>query len=495
MTLILALDQGTTSSRAALFDAGGKVIAMAQRELPQVYPQPGWVEQDAETVWQTQYGAAQSAIAQAKAGGRDIAAIAITNQRETTVVWDRKTGKPIANAIVWQDRRTAAVCDALRAKGLEPEFKSRTGLLLDPYFSGTKIQWLLDHVPGARERAHRGELVFGTVDTWLIWKLTAGGVHVTDATNASRTLLFDIHRRQWDEALIDHLTVPRSMLPRVVACDQIVGESNAQCFGHSIPIAGIAGDQQAALFGQRCVRAGMAKNTYGTGCFLLMCTGESAPSETSRLLGTIASVRDGKTQYAIEGAVFNAGATVQWLRDGLGVIADAAEIEPLAASVADSADTFLVPAFTGLGAPYWDPQARGIICGLTRGVTRAHLARAALEAIAHQTADVVTAMRADSGVEVSTLRVDGGAARNNLLLQIQADLLGIPVVRSGNVEATAFGAAMLAGLAVGVWHSGEELDVLWRADRTFEPQAPGNKRLSQRARWADAVERAKAWAR
>lgn len=495
MPFILALDQGTTSSRALMYGPHGEMLAMAQRELPQIYPRPGWVEQDPEIIWATQLESAREVIHRARVPLTEVRAIAITNQRETTIVWNRKTGVAIGNAIVWQDRRTAAQCARLRDLGLETEFKQATGLVLDPYFSGTKVKWLLDHVDGAHDLAERGELAFGTVDSWLIWKLTSGRVHVTDMTNASRTLLLDLARGVWSESLAQRLGVPMSVLPRVVASDAVVGECDRTVFGHPIPIAGVAGDQQAALMGQRCVAPGMVKNTYGTGCFLLMCTGTAMPPAATRLLGTAAVRRGAETDYAIEGAVFNAGSTVQWLRDGLGMISRTDEIEALANSVTDSGDVFLVPAFTGLGAPYWDPHARGMLCGVTRGTTRAHIARAALDAIAHQTADVVEAMRQDTGIDIETLRVDGGAARNNALLQIQADLLRVPVVRSRNVEATALGAAMLGGTAVGVWSNDAELDTLWQPEREFAPVQSETAARAARLRWAEAIERAKGWSR
>jgi glycerol kinase len=494
MKAILALDQGTTSSRALVFDAAGHVLGLGQRELPQIYPQPGWVEQDPETIWATQLATAREALAKAGLAARDIGAIGITNQRETTVVWDRATGRPIANAIVWQDRRTAARCEQLQAEGLEALFQSRTGLVLDAYFSGTKLAWILDHVSGARARAERGELAFGTVDAWLIWKLTGGRVHATDASNASRTLLYDIRARRWSDDLLTAIGVPRAVLPVVCASSGVVAESDADVFGAPIPIAGIAGDQQAALFGQRCVVPGRVKNTYGTGCFMLMHTGTVVPESRHHLLATVAWEMDGRTEYALEGSVFIAGAAVQWLRDGLGLIGNTGEVEALASSVPDTDGVYFVPAFTGLGAPHWDPHARGTVCGITRGTTRAHLARAALEAIAFQTADILDCMRADAGIALADLRVDGGATRNNLLMQFQADLLGAPVVRASNPEATAMGAAMLAGLAVGTWPDAPTVDALWRKERTFEPAMPRERIDELTARWHAAVERAKGWA-
>ena len=493
MQAILALDQGTTSSRALVFDATGHVLGVAQRELPQIYPQPGWVEHDPETIWATQIATAREALAQTGIGAADVAAIGITNQRETTVVWERASGRPIANAIVWQDRRTAGHCERLRSDGLAGLFQSRTGLVLDAYFSGTKVAWILDHVPGARARAERGELAFGTVDAWLIWKLTGGRVHATDASNASRTLLYDIRERRWDAELATALGVPMTMLPVVVASSGVVAQTDAQILGAPVPVAGIAGDQQAALFGQRCVTPGKVKNTYGTGCFMLMHTGERVPESQHHLLATVAWQIGERTDYALEGSVFIAGAAVQWLRDGLGLIASAAEIEALAASVPDTDGVYFVPAFTGLGAPHWDPLARGTICGITRGTTRAHLARAALEAIAFQTADILQCMQADAGVGLAELRVDGGATRNDLMMQFQADLLGVPVVRAANAESTALGAALLAGLAVGIWKDTDQVNGLWQADRTFTGAMPRDRVASMTSRWHAAVERAKGW--
>jgi glycerol kinase len=488
---ILALDQGTTSSRAILFDAAGSVVAVAQREFRQIFPQPGWVEHDAEEIWSTQIAVTAEVIA--KVPNATIAAIGITNQRETTVLWDRATGEPIANAIVWQDRRTAAFCDELRAAGHESLFRERTGLLLDPYFSGTKIRWLLDHVDGAREKANDGGLAFGTIDAWLVWKLTRGAAHVTDATNASRTLLFDIRRGNWDDDLLQILGVPRSVLPIVCPSSEIVGETAAGLpIPAGIPIAGIAGDQQAALFGQRCSAPGMAKNTYGTGCFIVMNTGEQPVASERGLLSTIAWSLSGRpTQFAMEGSVFVAGAVVQWLRDVLGIIRSAADVEALASSVPDSGGVVFVPAFTGLGAPHWDPYARGAILGLTRGTTAAHIARAALESIALQTADVLEAMRADSGLALRELRVDGAASTNDLLMQMQADAAGVRVVRSNVSETTALGAAYFAGLALGFWKSEATLDSLWNATRIFEPRSDA---APLHERWHRAIERAKGWA-
>jgi glycerol kinase len=481
MRAILALDQGTTSSRAILFDARGQVLAVAQREFRQIYPEPGWVEHDAAEIWATQIGVAAECIA--KVPGVEVAGIGITNQRETTVVWDRATGKPVANAIVWQDRRTASYCDELRAAGHEELFRARTGLLLDAYFSGTKLRWLL--------RGHEASnLAFGTVDSWLIWNLTRGRTHVTDVTNASRTLMFDIHRGVWDDELLAILEVPRQMLPEVRGSSEIVARTaDGLPIPAGIPIAGIAGDQQAALFGQQCTRAGMIKNTYGTGSFIVMNSGGTAVRSTHGLLSTIAWKIDGETQYALEGSIFVTGAAVQWLRDQLGIIKSAADVEPLAASVEDTNGVVFVPAFTGLGTPHWDGYARGTIVGLTRGASAAHIARATLESIALQTVDVLEAMRGDSGIALTELRVDGAATANDLLMQMQADLAGIPVLRARAHESTALGAAYLAGRAVGFFE-----DVEWSADRTFEPRLSADERASKLATWRRAVERAKGWA-
>ena len=493
-SFILAFDQGTTSSRAIVFDGEGQIRGQAQREFRQIFPQPGWVEHDPRDIWSTQFGTAQEAIAAAGLRAGDIAAIGLTNQRETTLIWDRRTGKPIHNAIVWQDRRTAGLCDALRAEGHDDLIRQKTGLLLDAYFSGTKIRWLLDHVPQARARAERGELAFGTVDTWLVWNLTGGAVHVTDASNASRTLLYDIHAGQWDDDLLRTLDVPRSLLPEVRSSSEVYGETAAGLFGARLPIAGIAGDQQAATFGQACIERGMAKNTYGTGCFMLMNTaGEAVPSH-SRLLTTVAWQLAGQRTYALEGSVFVAGAVVQWLRDGLGIIRSSDEIEALAQSVPDSGDVYLVPAFVGLGAPHWDAYARGTMHGLTRGSTKAHIARAALESIAFQSAELLSAMQADSGVLLQQLRVDGGGSRNNLMMQFQADILGVPVVRPKITETTALGAAYLAGLATGFWRDAETLRAQWQVDRIFEPAMTADDREHRLAKWRKAVERSRGWA-
>ncbi len=487
---VLALDQGTSSSRAILFDHDGNPVASAQQQFRQIYPQPGWVEHDPEEIWQSQLQTAREALRRARADPQEVAAIGITNQRETTVVWDRE-GRPIANAIVWQDRRTAPICQELRERGLEPTFRDRTGLLLDPYFSGTKVAWLLDNLSGARAKAQAGHLMFGTIDAWLLYRLT--GVHATDYSNASRTLLYNIFERRWDDDLLASLDIPASLLPKVCPSSGVFGETRA--LGGRIPVAGVAGDQQAALFGQAAFSPGMAKNTYGTGAFLLMNIGNRRAHSRS-LLTTIAwgLASDGHAvTYALEGSVFIAGAVIQWLRDELGIISDAAESGPLAASVPDSNGVYLVPAFVGLGAPHWDPHARGAVLGLTRGANRAHLVRAALEAIAFQTRDVIEAIEADSGVALSELRVDGGAAANDTLLQIQADILGREVVRPAVLETTALGAAYLAGLATGFWRDLSEVSRNWREDRRFYPQMPEGQREALYAGWRRAVERAKGW--
>ena len=484
---VLALDQGTTSSRAILFDHDGNIHAMAQREFGQHFPQPGWVEHDAGEIWQCQIGVAVEALQKANISARQVAAIGITNQRETTVLWDRITGAPLYHAIVWQDRRTAPLCEQLRAAGHEDMFTARTGLMLDPYFSGTKLRWLLDNVPGARERAERGELAFGTIDTWLVWNLSGGRLHITDTSNASRTLLCNIHSGDWDDDLLALLDIPRSVLPQIRDSSAVYGEAEAHWLGAAIPIAGIAGDQQAATFGQACLAPGMAKNTYGTGCFMLMNTGQQAIPSAHRLLTAVLWQFGGRATYALEGSVFMGGAIVQWLRDGLGIITSSNEVEPLAASVPDTGGVTLVPAFAGLGAPWWSPGARAALSGLTRGTTRAHIARAALEAIALQSADLLTAMGRDSTVPLAELRVDGGAARNNLLMQLQADLLGVPVVRPRVTETTALGAAYLAGLAVGYWQTPEEVMANWQLDRRFEPSISDSLRRERLDLWQQAV--------
>jgi glycerol kinase len=492
MKHILALDQGTTSSRAIVFDHAGSVVSMAQQEFRQIFPKPGWVEHDAREIWASQSTVALQAIERARLNATDIAAIGITNQRETTVVWDRDTGQPIANAIVWQDRRTAGACDRLRARGLAPMIRRKTGLVIDAYFSGTKLQWLLEHVPGARARARAGRLAFGTIDAWLLWNLTGGRQHVTDASNASRTMLFNIHTGDWDDQLLEVFGVPRAILPEVRSSSEIYGESNL--FGAPIPVAGIAGDQQAALFGQACTKPGMVKSTYGTGCFMLMQTGSKPITSRNNLLTTVAWRIGSKTEYALEGSIFIAGAVVQWLRDELGIIGSSAEVESLAARVPDNGGVYVVPAFAGLGAPHWDQYARGAIVGLTRGSSRAHIARAALEGIAYQVTDVLHAMQRDAKIRLRELRVDGGACANNLLMQFQADLLGVPVVRPVVSETTALGAAYLAGLAVGFWKSTAEIAEQWQTDRRFTPtmRAPARKALL--AGWNKALGRAKNWA-
>jgi glycerol kinase len=493
---ILALDQGTTSSRAILFDRAGQPAATAQQEFKQIYPKPGWVEHRPEDIWSSQLNAAREVLARAYVEPDQIAAIGITNQRETTIVWDRETSEPIYNAIVWQCRRTADHCDRLTRDGLAEMFQRRTGLVLDAYFSGTKLAWLLEHVEGARELARRGRLAFGTVDSWLIWKLTGGRVHATDPSNASRTLLFNIERGEWDDEMLGALGAPREMLPHIAPSSALIGETDAELFGRAIPIAGVAGDQQAALFGQVCTSPGMSKNTYGTGCFMLLNTGSEPVPSRSNLLTTVAwKLGDEPIEYALEGSVFIAGAAIQWLRDGLKIIDTAAETEAMASRVEDNGGVYLVPAFVGLGAPHWDPYARGTIVGLTRGSGREHIARAALESIAYQTRDVLSRMHDDSGVELSELRVDGGAVGNNFLMQFQADILGIPVVRPINTETTAAGAAYLAGLAVGFWSGVDELTQLWQRERTFEPRMSAAERDQLLEGWTRAVERASGWAR
>ena len=490
---ILALDQGTTSSRAILFDRDGGIQGIAQREFPQHFPQPGWVEHDPMEIWTSQAGVAVEVLASAGVRAGDVAAIGITNQRETTVVWDRRTGIPINNAIVWQDRRTADACNRLRAEGAAPFVGERTGLVIDAYFSGTKLAWILDNVDGARRRAEAGELAFGTIDSWLLWKLTDGRLHITDTSNAARTLLFNIHTLQWDDELLRLLRVPRSVLPEVRSSSEVYGEVTTTLGLESVVLGGMAGDQQAALFGQMCTSPGMTKNTYGTGCFMLQNTGTTAAESHHQLVTTVAWSRNGTTEYALEGSVFIAGAVVQWLRDGLGVIRSSSDVEALALSVSDNGGVYLVPAFAGLGAPHWDPHARGAIVGLTRGSTAGHIARAALQSIAFQAADLLDAMQADAGMPLAELRVDGGAARNDLLMQFQADLIGVPVVRPQITETTALGAAYLAGLAVGYWKNGEELATQWRAERRFEPAMPAAQARELRGRWTDALDRAMGW--
>lgn len=544
MKYILALDQGTTSSRAILFDATGKPVQTAQQEFAQIFPQPGWVEHDATTIWSTQQGVIEQVLARLPSAENpaEVAAIAITNQRETTVLWDRLTGKPLAHAIVWQDRRTADYCDALRQQGHQAMIQTKTGLILDAYFSATKLRWLLDNIPGARDRAERGELAFGTIDSWLVWNLTGGRVHATDPSNASRTMLFNLHSLDWDEQLLTLFNIPRSLMPIIVPSSGVLGETDPALFGRAIPIASMIGDQQGATFGQTCLSPGMAKNTYGTGCFMLMNTGHEPVPSMNRLLTTIGwqfpdastpavssetaanagccagtggcntggctaqgcgtagccatgvpTVARTDITYCLEASVFMGGATIQWLRDGLGIISSASEVEALAASVPDVDDTYLVPAFTGMGAPIWDGHARGTLIGMTRGTTKAHIARAALEAIALQVADVLAAMEKDSKIKLTELRVDGGAAKNNLLMQMQADFLGIPVVRPRVTETTALGAAYLAGLAVGFWKNTEEITSHWAIDRRFEPAMSEQDRQAKLARWHQAIERARGW--
>jgi glycerol kinase len=489
---ILALDQGTTSSRAILFDRSGRPRGIAQQEFPQHFPQPGWVEHDAADIWQSQLACARQVLREAGVGAGQIAAIGIANQRETTVLWDRASGQALAPAIVWQDRRTADACELLRAQGRAELIQQATGLELDAYFSATKLAWLLDHVPGARERALRGELAFGTIDSWLVFKLT--GRHVTDVSNASRTMLFNINEMRWDHGLLDLFDIPFALLPEVVSSSELVGHADARWFGQPVPVAGIAGDQQAATFGQACHRQGMVKNTYGTGCFMLMHAGARPVASRNRLLATVGWRIDGRTDYLLEGSVFMGGATVQWLRDGLGIIEKSSDVEALALSVPDNGGVYLVPAFAGLGAPHWDPYARGTIVGMTRGSGRGHIARAAVEAIAYQSAELLGAMQKDAECPVAEVRADGGAARNDLLMQFQADLLGVPVVRPAVTETTALGAACLAGLAVAFWESREEVAGQWRAERQFDPAMSADRRESLLATWASAVRRAQGWA-
>ncbi|MBI2517534.1 MAG: glycerol kinase GlpK [Opitutae bacterium] len=494
MPHVLALDQGTTSSRALVFDRRGRARGAAQHEFAQHFPRPGWVEHDPRDLWETTRRSALGALAQARVPGRDLAAIGITNQRETTLLWDRRTGRPLHRAIVWQDRRTADACAQLKRRGLELLFRRKTGLLLDPYFSGTKLAWLLDHVPGARRRAERGELAFGTVDTWLLWQLTDGRIHATDVSNASRTLLLNLRTGDWDAELLKLLRIPREVLPEVRDSSGHFGEVTSVPALRGVPITGIAGDQQAALFGQACFRPGMAKNTYGTGCFLLLHTGVKPVVSKNNLLTTIAWRIGGKTEYALEGSVFIGGAVVQWLRDGLGLIARSVDVEKLASRVPDNGGVYLVPAFTGLGAPHWDADARGLITGLTRGSNAGHLARAALESIAYQSADLLEAMHADAGLRLRELRVDGGASTNDALMQFQSDLLRVPVVRPHTTETTALGAAYLAGLAAGVWKTRDEIALLWSADRTFKPKASSAAMHHMQTEWQRAVARARSGA-
>jgi glycerol kinase len=491
---VLALDQGTTSSRAILFDRQGQPVASAGHPIRQIYPQSGWVEHDPRDIWQSQLASAREALAAAGARASQVAAIGITNQRETTILWNRQTGEPLTNAIVWQCRRTAPLCQELKARGLEPSFRQKTGLVIDPYFSGTKVAWMLDNIPGARASAERGDLLFGTVDSWLLYKLTGGRVHATDYTNASRTLMFNISSLAWDEDILAELAVPSSLLPAVLPSCGVFGESAPSLLGAAIPIAGIAGDQQAALFGQACFQVGMGKNTYGTGCFVLMNVGHDSLPLGSSLVTTIAWGLGQGVEYALEGSIFIGGAAVQWLRDGLGLIATAAESEAVAASVPSSEGVYVVPAFVGLGAPHWDPLARGAIVGISRGTTRAHLVRATLEAIAFQTRDVIETMESECGLTLPELRVDGGAVANDLLMQIQADILGREVVRPAVTETTALGAAYLAGLAVSFWQGQDELAGKWRVDKRFQPRMQTSQREELYQGWKRAIERAKAWA-
>ena len=484
---ILALDQGTSSSRAIVFDRDGNAVSVCQKEFTQHFPRPGWVEHDPMEIWASEYAVMTEAVATLGLGGNDIAAIGITNQRETTIVWDAATGKPLCNAIVWQDRRTSDYCDSLKASGLSDLIRSKTGLLIDAYFSGTKIRWILDNVPGAREKADRGELRFGTVDSWLVWNLTGGSVHVTDVTNASRTMLFNIHTLEWDKELMDILNIPESMMPQVRSCSEVYGLTSL--LGGQVPIAGIAGDQQSALFGQMCTEPGSVKNTYGTGCFLLMNSGTTPIMSRNNLLTTIAWKIGDTVNYALEGSIFVAGSVVQWLRDGLGVIKASSEVNALATSVPDNGGVYFVPALTGLGAPYWDPYAKGTIVGITRGTTAGHIARAALEGIAFQTMDIVEAMQKDAGVSLKELKVDGGATKNHYMLQFQADILGAEVIRPQVTETTAMGAAYLAGLAVGFWSGIEEIKTQWKAERGFTPSATDEYVRTVKAGWADAVRR------
>lgn len=486
---ILALDQGTSSSRAIVFDRNGQTMAVAQKEFTQIFPKPGWVEHNPMEIWSSQASVIAEAITSIDINGLDIAAIGITNQRETTIVWDAETGDPVYNAIVWQDRRTSEYCDSLKAEGRTEMIRSKTGLIIDAYFSATKIRWILENVPGAKEKAEQGKLRFGTVDTWLIWMLTRGEVHVTDVSNASRTMVYNIHDLCWDKELLDLFGIPESMMPQVRSSSEVYGHTKTTLFAHEVPISGIAGDQQAALFGQMCTEPGSVKNTYGTGCFLLMNSGEKRIMSSNNLLTTIAWKIGDKVNYALEGSIFVAGSVVQWLRDGLGIIRSSSEVEELAASVPDNGGVYFVPALTGLGAPYWDQYAKGCLYGISRGTTAAHIARAALEGIAFQTMDIVNAMQKDAGVELGELKVDGGASRNNLLMQFQADILGTSVIRPKVTETTALGAAYLAGLAVGYWDSIDHIKSQWAVDASFEPSAAEDTVSELKAGWADAVER------
>jgi glycerol kinase len=492
---ILALDQGTTSSRAILFDQTGRIQSVAQKEFTQIFPQPGWVEHDPLEIWSSQASVASEALLKIGADAADIAAIGITNQRETTIVWDRETGEPVCNAIVWQDRRTAAFCEQLKQSGLSEKIRSKTGLVIDAYFSGSKIRWILEHVPGAGKKAQEGKLAFGTVDTWLVWKFTKGQVHATDITNASRTMLYDIRAQKWDDELLQIMGIPKSILPEVKESSEWYGETDSSIFSAKIPIAGIAGDQHAALFGQMCLEKGMVKNTYGTGCFMLMNIGDQFVESKNNLLTTVAWKINGQIRYAFEGSIFIAGAVVQWLRDGLGIIRNSSEIEALALQVENTDGVFFVPAFAGLGAPYWNPDARGTMVGITRGTRAAHIARAAVESIAYQTMDVLKAMEADAGVSIKELRVDGGATANNLLMQFQADLLNCKVIRPEITETTALGAAYLAGLAVGFWKDTNEIAIWWKAEKEFLPSATTAVMQAGIASWKQAVHAAQVWSK
>ena len=489
----MALDAGTTSNRCILFDRAGKIVSLAQKECTPYFPKPGWVEHDADEIWSTQLGVAVEAMSKIGASADDIAAIGITNQRETAIVWDKETGVPVCHAIVWQCRRTAKYCDSLKERGLEEWFRMKTGLTIDAYFAGTKVRWILEHVEGAKERAKRGELLFGTVETWLIWKLTKGKVHATDYSNASRTMMFDIHKLDWDQKILDYFKIPKNMLPKVKPSSGIFGYTEVGMFGESIPIAGAAGDQQSALFGQCCFDAGEVKNTYGTGCFLLMNTGEKAVTSENGLLTTIAASADGTVQYALEGSIFVAGAAIQWLRDEMRMIRKAADTERYATAVEDTAGVYLVPAFTGIGAPYWDPYARGTVVGITRGCKKEHFIRAALESMAYQTNDILKVMEEESGVQIRTLKVDGGASNNNFLMQFQADILGVDVLRPQCVETTALGAAYLAGIAVGYWEDVEDVRANWALSRTFHADMTDEKRQHLLKGWKKAVGRAFEW--
>ena len=491
---ILALDQGTTSSRAMLFDKDGSIKSVAQKEFRQIYPKAGWVEHDAQEIWSTQAGVAAEVVAQAGIDGTGIAGIGITNQRETTVIWDRKTGKPIYNAIVWQDRRTSEYCDELKEKGHANMIQEKTGLVLDAYFSGTKVKWILDNVEGARERAKKGELAFGTIDSWLIWNFTKGETHITDVTNASRTLLFNINSMEWDDEILELMDIPKSLLPEVKQSSEVYGHTKTTLFASKVPIAGIAGDQQAALFGQMCTKPGMVKNTYGTGCFMLMNIGDKPIKSKNNLLTTVAWKVDGKTEYALEGSVFIGGAVVQWLRDELGIIRESKDVEYFANKVEDSDGVYLVPAFAGLGAPHWNQYARGMMVGITRGTTSAHIARASQDSIAYQILDLLNAMNADSGIDIKELRVDGGATVNDTLIQFQSDLLQVPVIRPKITETTALGAAYLAGLAVGYWKDKDDIQKQWQVDKKFEPTMDAGKVAELTKGWKRAVKAAISWA-